>query len=62
MINTLEARIRELETQYGGLRAAARALGCDAAYLLRLRDGKKCNPSEAKLQKLGLNKAVIYER
>ena len=58
----LGARIRELETQHGGLRAAARVLDCDAAYLLRLRDGEKCNPSAAMLRKLGLKKVVTYVR
>jgi hypothetical protein len=56
----LGARIRELEAKHGGLRAAARALDCDAAYLLRLRDGEKRNPSAAMLRKLGLKKVVTY--
>lgn len=58
----LGVRIRELETQHGGLRAAARVLNCDAAYLLRLRDGEKRNPSAAMLRKLGLKKVVTYVR
>ena len=56
----LSSRIIELESQYGGLRAAARALNCDAAYLLRLRDKKKSNPSATMLRKLGLKKVVTY--
>ena len=58
----LGKRIRELEMQHGGLRAAARVLKCDAAYLLRLRDGEKPNPGAAMLRKLGLKKVVTYVR
>jgi hypothetical protein len=58
----LDVRVRELEKQYGGLRAAARALKCDAAYLLRLRNGAKHNPSDATLHKLGLEKITAYVR
>lgn len=58
----LGVRIRELEAQHGSLRAAARVLRCDAAYLLRLRDGEKRNPSTAMLRKLGLKKVVTYVR
>lgn len=56
----LGARIRELAEKHGGLRAAARVLNCDAAYLLRLRDGDKRNPSTAMLRKLGIKKVVTY--
>ena len=58
----LEGRIRELETQHGGLRPAARVLDCDVAYLLRLRNGEKKNPSDAMLEKMGLKRVVTYER
>jgi hypothetical protein len=58
----LGARIRELEAKHGGLRAAGMALNCDAAYLLRLRDGEKRNPSADMLRKLGLKKVVTYVR
>jgi hypothetical protein len=61
-MHLLGARIRELEEQHGGLRAAARVLRCDAAYLMRLRDGDKTNPSAAMLRKLGLKKVVTYVR
>lgn len=62
LTDLLGVRIRELEVQHGGLRAAARVLDCDAAYLLRLRDGEKCNPSTKILRKLGLKKVVTYVR
>lgn len=60
VMQTLSGRVRMLEAQYGGLRAAARATGIDAGYLKRLRDGEKTNPSDATLAKLGLKKEVIY--
>lgn len=55
-------RILELEKQHGSLRAAARALGCDAGYLSRLRDGEKDNPSAILLKRMGLKRVVAYER
>lgn len=60
VMQTLSGRVRMLETQHGGLRAAARATGIDAGYLKRLRDGEKTNPSAATLAKLGLRREVIY--
>ena len=60
VMQTLPDRVYTLETQYGGLRSAARATGVDAGYLKRLRDGEKTNPSAATLAKLGLRKEVIY--
>lgn len=59
---SIREHILELETQHGGLRATARVLRCDAAYLLRLREGEKTNPSDALLRKLGLKKVVTYVR
>lgn len=59
-MQTLAERVRHLEIEHGGLRAAARATGVDAGYLKRLRDGEKTNPSTATLAKLGLRKEVIY--
>lgn len=47
--------------RHGGLRRAARALKMDAAYLKRLRDGVKTNPSTRTLNKLGLIKVVVIE-
>jgi hypothetical protein len=46
--------------QHGGLRAAATAIGLDAAYLARLRSGHKTNPSDAALAKMGIRKVVKY--
>lgn len=61
-VNDIASRIRELDAQHGGLRAAARAIDCDAAYLKRLQDGEKTNPSDTMLRKLGLKKIVVYVR
>ena len=59
---TLSERIDELADKHGGLRAVARVLEIDQAYLWRLRCGKKTEPSEAVLRKLGLRRIVRYER
>jgi AraC-like DNA-binding protein len=57
-IDPLRDRIIELERQHGSLRAAARVLQIDPAYLLRLRDGQKTNPGATVLRKLKLKKVV----
>lgn len=59
-MQTLSEAVRSLEEQRGGLRAASRATGVDAAYLKRLRDGEKVNPSDETLRKLGLRREVFY--
>lgn len=56
----LVKRIQQLEKQHGSLRAAARVLQVDPAYLKRLRDGEKDNPSDALLKKLRLRKVIKY--
>ncbi len=55
----LSASISMLAKQHGSLRKAARALKIDHAYLWRLKQGKKNDPSEAVLRKLGLRRIVI---
>ena len=52
----IEARIK----QHAGLRAAARALQIDAAYLCRVKHGEK-GPSDKLLRKLGLRRVVTFE-
>lgn len=59
-MNGLRRRIQELAKQHGSLRAAARALEIDHAYLSRLQDGSKAEPSDAVLRKLGLKKIVLF--
>ena len=51
---TLNKRIQQLVKKHGGLRAAARAIQVDPAYLTRLGKGEKSNPSAETLRKLGL--------
>jgi hypothetical protein len=58
----LHQRITDLCQQNGGLRAAATALSIDFGYLSRLANGKKTNPSDEVLAKLGLRRVVTYER
>lgn len=58
----IRERIHEMENQHGGLRAAARVLKCDAAYLMRLKNGEKNNPGAALLRRLGLKRVVTYVR
>lgn len=60
MINKLRGRIQNLAKQHGSLRAAARVLDIDHAYLSRLQDGLKLEPSDAVLRKLGLKRVVFY--
>lgn len=59
-VNRLRARIQELAKKHGSLRAAARALEIDHAYLSRLQDGLKLEPSDAVLRKLRLKRVVLY--
>lgn len=58
----LTKRVQEVARQHGSLRAAARALTVDHAYLSRLQSGEKTDPSEAVLRKLGLRRLVLYAR
>lgn len=51
-------RIKELEKTHGGLRAAARHVGMDAAYMKRLRDKECVRPSHTTCEKLGLTKII----
>ena len=59
---TLTERIEELKIEHGSLRQAAKVLNIDVAYLSRIGSGKKVNPSEKTLIKLGLKLEVDYAR
>jgi hypothetical protein len=50
----------KLIKQHGGLRKASAAIGIDAPYLSRLRNGIKRNPSDEILRKLGIARQVSY--
>lgn len=54
-------QVAEQIRRHGGVRAAARVLKIDPAYLTRLRDGKKRDPGPRLLKKLGLRAEVRYE-
>lgn len=56
MTETISAVVTKLIKKHGGIRAAARALDIDAAYLMRMRDGTKNNPSDCTLKKLGIKR------
>ena len=56
----LSQHIKGLESKYGGLRKASRALKLDAGYLCKLKSGEKKNPSALTLWRLGLRRKVIY--
>ena len=58
----LKKCIENIIAEHNGLRAAARHLQCDPAYLLRLYDGEKKNPGDKLLSKLGLKKVITYVR
>ncbi len=55
-MSVIVSAARSLVKRHGGLRAAARATGIDAAYLCRLRAGLKLNPGPTVLLKLGLER------
>jgi hypothetical protein len=58
---SLKQRIDELVNKYGSLRAVQDVIGIDAAYLCRLKNGEKINPSKEYLIKLGIKKVITYE-
>jgi hypothetical protein len=55
-MTAVQRAARRLIRLHGGLRAAAKATGIDAAYLLRLKRGTKGNPGEEVCAQLGLEK------
>ena len=60
--NPLQQRIAELVGRHGDLRAVARVLQIDHAYLWRLYNGEKANPGDKLLRKLKLRRVVSFER
>jgi len=56
----LEYLVRVIVNRHGGVRRCARVTGIDKAYLSRMMNGSKVNPSEKVLQKLGLEKVMVY--
>lgn len=60
-MTAIQQAIQALERKHGTLRAAARAVKLDVAYMHRLKTGEKENPGDQILRKLGLVKSVTYE-
>ena len=60
MPSSIELAIEAKEEEHGSLRAAAKAIGVDAGYLSRLRNGEKLNPGDDVLAALGLERVVTY--
>jgi len=56
----LQQRISDAIERHGSLRAAARVLQVDHAYLKRLLDGTRDNPSPDLMRKLGVRKVTSY--
>lgn len=53
-------RLQHLSKKHGSMRAVAKVLGIDHGYLSRLQAGKKLNPSDVVLKKLGLRRVVQF--
>jgi hypothetical protein len=61
MDDALTEAVQRAIDKHGGLRAAARALDINWAYLWRLHRGEKRNPTTKVLRKLKLRKIVLFE-
>ena len=57
-MNALSVLVQQRLRQYDSLRDAARKLGIGHVYLHRLATGKKTNPSEEVLSKLGITRTI----
>ena len=57
-MTSLQHRIQELVERHGSVRAAARVVEIDPAYLYRLSTGEKDEPSDNVLRKLKLRRTV----
>lgn len=61
MSDALTEAVQNAIDKHGGLRAAARALDINWAYLWRLHRGEKRNPTAKVLRKLKLRKVEYFE-
>jgi hypothetical protein len=59
---SLQHRVAELIVQHGSLRAAARAIQVEPAYLCRLGNGERARPGKDILRRMGLRAVLTYER
>ncbi len=58
---TLEKAVQAAVKKHGGVRATEAATGIDKSFISRLMNGKKTNPSDKTLEKLGLLAVPRYE-
>jgi len=58
---TLQERVAQLIAKHGSLRAAARAIQVDHAYLSRLGSGEKVRPLAGVLKRMGIRRVVDYQ-
>jgi hypothetical protein len=61
-VDLIPAAVKELCDKHGGVRAAARATGINYAYLSRLGNGARSNPTDSVLRKLGLERIVTLRK
>ena len=62
MDTAIPEAVERLIKKHGSLRAAARAINEDHGYLSRLKNGRKTEPSDAVLAKLGLERVTRIKR
>ncbi len=60
-MQAIRQAIEALELKHGSLRAAARAVDMDVAYMWRLKQGVKRGPGDKTLRKLGLERSVTFK-
>jgi hypothetical protein len=53
----IQQKVRAAIDVHGSLRKAGKVLGINYAYLCRLANGKKTNPTDRVLRKLGLKRS-----
>lgn len=58
---TIPNAVQSLVDRHGSLRAAARVIGVNYAYLSRLRNSQKIDPSDEVLRKIGLRRITVYQ-
>lgn len=57
---TLQQAVETVIKKCGGLRKAARESEIDVGYLCNLRKGRKTNPHEIYLDRMGIERVVSY--
>lgn len=57
---TLQQAIEVVIKKHGGLRKAAQSTKTDVGYLCNMRKGRKTNPDDIHLERMGIERIVIY--